>query len=301
MLNPDDIADLQLAGSIAAEVLQKTIENIEPGVKILKICKLSEDLIQKLDPNARPAFPLNLSFNSVAAHDTAAPNDPRKVPKDCLVKADIGVHINGWIADTAATKALGKGKKAKKLIDAAEIALNAAIDEVKPGVRVSKIGEIIEDSISENGLKSVKNLTGHTIGRYSLHAGISIPNYRHSSLKPSPKLQKGMILAIEPFTTPGKGFVTSNSPPKPLIFSLQKTRLDNRLGPIEESYGNLPFALRWLSEKTIPITFKELMDLAKKRQINFYSPLKEQSNSLVAQAEHTMFITENGAEITTRM
>lgn len=264
----------------------------------MNICQYADRSITEL--GGSPAFPLNLSFNSVAAHDTAAPDDPRKVPGNCVVKADLGVHVNGWIADTAKSKALGKGKKALKLIAAAENALKAAIEVVGPGIKVKEISEIINDTISVAGFRPVKNLTGHSIERYNLHAGISIPNHKHSSMRSSPKLREGMIIAIEPFTTPGDGWVVHSSPPKPLIFSLQSTKgAKNYLQPIEDHFGYLPFAFRWLKDEEIKISFQELMEFGKRRLIHYYPPLKEQSVALVAQAEHTVLVTSNGAEVTT--
>jgi methionyl aminopeptidase len=287
-----------LAGSIAEEVLKDIIVQIKPGAKVLDICQFADRSIA--DRGASPAFPLNLSFNSVAAHDTAAPGDPRKVPGSCIVKADIGVHVNGWIADTAKSKALGKGKKAAKLITAAENALKAAIEVVEPGIRVTKISEAINDTISAAGLRPVKNLTGHSIERYNLHAGISIPNHKHSSMRSSPKLREGMIIAIEPFTTSGDGWVVHSSPPKPLIFSLRSTKgAKDHLKPIEDRFGYLPFAFRWMKDEEIKISFKELMEFGKRRLLHYYPPLKEQSLALVAQAEHTVLVTPNGAEVTT--
>lgn len=301
MLNAEDLQNLQLAGSIAEELLVKTLAQIKPNARILDICEFADKAISKMDERAHPAFPINLSFNSVAAHDTAAPNDPRKVPANCVVKADIGVHVNGWIADTAKTKALGKGKRASSLIAAAEKALEAAIDVIKPGAKIAQVSEAIGNEISAAGFRPVKNLTGHTIERYNLHAGISIPNYRRSSVRPSPKLKEGMIVAIEPFTTIGDGWVVHGSPPKPLIFSLRSTKKKNEdLKPIESRYGQLPFALRWLKKDEIRLSFKQLKKFENQRLIHSFPPLKEQSVAVVAQAEDTILVTAHGSKVTTK-
>ncbi|MHA2231153.1 MAG: type II methionyl aminopeptidase [Candidatus Hodarchaeales archaeon] len=287
-----------MAGSIAEELLGKILSRIKPSALILDICQFADDVTTEM--GAFPAFPLNLSFNSVAAHDTAAPGDPREVPANCVVKADIGVHVDGWIADTAKTKALGRGKKAERLIKSAEKALNSAIEMIKPGVKVNEVSEAIGNTIAAAGFHPVKNLTGHTIEQYNLHAGISIPNHKQTSLRFSPKLREGMILAIEPFTTPGDGWVVHGSPPKPLIFSLRPSKAPkDRLKSIERRFGHMPFALRWLKPEGITLSFKELMEFGKQRIIHFYPPLKEQSVAIVAQAEHTVLVTSNGAEITT--
>ena len=215
--------------------------------------------------------------------------------------ADIGVHVNGWIADTAKTKALGKGKRAFSLIAAAEKALEAAIEVIKPGTKIAEVSEAIGNEISAAGFQPVKNLTGHTIERYNLHAGVSIPNYRRSSVRPSPKLKEGMIVAIEPFTTIGDGWVVHSSPPKPLIFSLRSMKKKNEdLKPIENHYGQLPFALRWLRKDKISLSFKKLKEFEKQRLIHSFPPLKEQSVAVVAQAEDTILVTSNGSKVTTR-
>ncbi|UCH32349.1 MAG: type II methionyl aminopeptidase, partial [Candidatus Bathyarchaeota archaeon] len=126
-------------------------------------------------------------------------------------------------------------------------------------------------------------------------------NYRRSSVRSSPKLKEGMIVAIEPFTTIGDGWVVHGSPPKPLIFSLRSTKKKNEdLKPIENHYGQLPFALRWLRKDKISLSFKKLKEFEKQRLIHSFPPLKEQSVAVVAQAEHTILVTSNGSKVTTR-
>ena len=291
-MKQEEIEMYKKAGRIAAETAKYAKSIIKPGIKLVELADKIE--AKTIELGGKPAFPINLSIDDVAAHNTPLHDD--ETLASGLLKVDLGVHVEGYIADLAFSLDLENNEENKKLILAAESALKKAIEIIKPGIEVWKIGEVIQKTIASHNLSPIRNLSGHSLDKYKVHAGITIPNYNNNN---PTTLGKGAY-AIEPFTTPGKGHVMSSSPPKPLIFSLKNKKVDIRLEQIEKKYGNLPFALRWLSEQSIPIAFKELMIFAKRGQINFYPPLKEQSNSLVAQAEHTILVTDNGGEITTR-
>ncbi len=290
--HPDSVK----AGRIAARVLGETCEAVRPGAKIISICALAEKRILEL--GGRPAFPCNVSVNEVAAHYTSPKNDPSVIPDFGVVKVDVGVHINGHIADTARTVDLDGTLDA--LVDASAEALHEAISFIRPGVTVGEVGAVIERVIKDYGLRPVRELTGHSLKRYALHAGKQIPNVKTRDSTP---ILAGEYYAIEPFATTGSRvvdskqmYIFSNNPvDKPLTGVTEKLRLHLR-----KSYGPLPFASRWIgvSQKGIQLA-EELKKLLRAKAIRGYPVLVEKRGGLVSQTEHTVFVSEDGATILT--
>ncbi len=111
------------AGKIAAEVRETSRKKYHVGLTLFEICESVEAQIRRL--NAEPAFPVNTSLNEVAAHYTAEPNDTTLVKEGDVLKIDIGVHIDGYIADTAVTVCYDPRYEA--LVSTAEMALSEAV------------------------------------------------------------------------------------------------------------------------------------------------------------------------------
>jgi methionyl aminopeptidase len=292
----DSIKALRDAGRIASTVRNKIIKLIKPGEKIIAICEEAEKLL--LEMGGEPAFPLNVDINHVAAHYTSSIYDEKVIPEQSLVKLDLGVHIDGYIADTAITVCLNP--ELGYLVDAAEAALNTAINTIKAGVNSKKVGAAIEESMRMRGLQPIKNLTGHKMSRYILHAGKSIPNTSNFN---GHILNAGEVYAIEPFSVRADAAAFVNEGPPSNIYRFVKKRsLGNKarkmLKCIQEEYGALPFASRWILKK-----FSEgeeaFNELEKSKCIYGYPQLVERSRSIVAQAEHTIIVTEDGCEVTT--
>lgn len=147
-----------------------------------------------------PAFPCNVSINSVAAHYTPNLNTDLALKSGDYVKIDIGCHIEGCIADTAYTVKVDE--KDDDLIKATQEALSNAIAAVEPGVKTNYIGKVIEDTIKDFHYNPIKELSGHGLKPYILHSGITIPNYNSNV---GSKLKEGDILAIEPFASTKAG------------------------------------------------------------------------------------------------
>jgi len=185
----------------------------------------------------------------------------------------------------------------------AEIALKAAIDNIHSQMPVSKIGGIIEKTIRNRGFKPISNLTGHSVGRYLIHAGTSIPNVSQVSFT---KVKTGEVYAIEPFVTLPDAVGRVEDRADMAIFRLTKaTSLRNSyartmLKHIENNFRTLPFAERWLKnvvpEKQHKEAFKELLH---SKAIMGYPVFVEVSRKVVTQAEHTVLIKENGCEVLT--
>jgi methionyl aminopeptidase len=240
------------------------------------------------------AFPLNVSLNEDAAHDTASQSDTRVFVKGDLVKLDLGVQVDGYIADTATTIDLGTNPL---LVLASEQALESAIRKIKPGVAAGELGGVIQAEIEGRGYRPISNLTGHGLDRYILHRSPTIPNI---GLNGGVILEEGMVFAVEPFASTGSGHVGektrreifSQISSKPVRIPAGRTVLDK----IKDRRG-LPFARRWLGEKKLDLA---LTSLIRAQVLHGYPVLSDISGSLVSQAEHTVIVTGDGCVVTTR-
>src|SRR3970040_620362 len=173
MKNTDEIIEkYRKAGKILSEVRAEAVKKVTEGASLLSVAEFTENLIR--EKGGEPAFPVNISRNDEAAHSTPSFNDTAVFGKD-MVKLDIGVHIDGYIADTAVTVDLSGNPK---LVEAAEAALDNALKFIHAGVNTSDIGGVIEDTIGTFGFKPIINLTGHGLAQYIQHAPPSIHNKR---------------------------------------------------------------------------------------------------------------------------
>lgn len=267
------------AGKIASKVRDVALTKIKEDIPLLDIAEFVEDSIKEL--GAKPAFPCNISINEIASHYT--PLDKSHVFRNGdVVKLDLGVHIEGYIADTAATVEIGTNEH-HLLIHTCDEALKNAIGSVKNGIQTSHIGRIIEDTIKERGFNPIKDLTGHNLERYNLHAGISLPNYKSFF---SHTIKKEMVLAIEPFATYGRGNIKHG---KSFIYAINDNCKGKTAQDIRNRFASLPFAQRW-------IPGINANDLKGARE---YFELVESDGKIVAQSEHTVIVNEDGCEIIT--
>jgi methionyl aminopeptidase len=285
------------AGRIAANVRDEVGRIIKEGMPLIEICEIVEDKIRSL--GGEPAFPCNISINEVAAHYTSPPNDGRVIPEGSLVKIDIGVHIDGYIADTARTVCFNP--EYEEMVHAAEKALEAAIEIMRPGTLISKVSSEIQATIERHGFKPISNLTGHEVGRYMVHAGKHIPNVAHLSLD---KLRLGGVYAVEPFVTLREAAGRVNESREKYIFRLTKRKPplksageENLLKFIEVNFKTLPFAERWLKKSYgCEESYRQaLLNLLSSKHIMAYPVFVEASLKPVAQAEHTVYISDEGA------
>lgn len=292
----EKIENWKKAGQIARDVVEYAKSIIHQGASLSQISDLIELKINEL--GAKPAFPVNLSINETAAHYTPTSTDPSIA--EGLMKVDIGVNYLGYLADTAFTVDLTPDQQYSEIIKASEEALGEAIKIIKPGITVSEIGEVIESKIKELGYNPIRNLSGHEIKLWNLHAGLTIPNYNSKS---GSKLKEGMIIAIEPFATTGKGMVKDGRPSGiyRLIANKPVRDADSRkvLQHIMENYATLPFASRWVID-TFGNRAQLVLNMLQQQGILYqYNHLNESSNGVVSQAEHTILVTENGCEVLT--
>ena len=294
----DEREALIKAGEIARRVKEEVVELIKPGARLYDIAEFVERRIVEL--GGKPAFPCNLSINSNAAHYTPYRGDETALNEGDYLKLDLGVHVDGYIADTALTFRVGMEED--ELMEASREALENAIATVRAGVKIREIGKAIEETIRGKGFNPIVNLSGHKIERFKLHAGVSIPNvYRQADTY---ELKEGDVIAIEPFATTGAGQVIEVPPA--LIFmyvrdrpvrSAQARRL---LMHIKREYKTLPFAYRWLQGFMPEGQLKlALSQLDRAGAIYSYPILREVRGGMVSQFEHTVIVEKDGAYITT--
>ena len=280
------------AGEILATVRAEAVERVEVGASHLEVAEHVEDRIREL--GGQPAFPVNVSIDEEAAHATPSADDDSTFGEE-MVNLDIGVAVDGWLADSAITVDLSGNED---LVEASAEALEAAIDRVEPGVQTGDLGAAIEETIDGYGYNPVVNLTGHGLGHWEQHTEPNIPN---RAVSQGVELSVGDVVAIEPFATDGAGKVSEGNEEE--IFALEQERsVRNRqarqvLDQITDQFRTLPFATRWVDSSRAEMALRRL-----KRQdvIHGYPVLKEEEGKLVSQKEHTVIVTEDGCEVTTR-
>ncbi|MGD2072176.1 MAG: type II methionyl aminopeptidase, partial [Candidatus Thorarchaeota archaeon] len=245
----------------------------------------------------KPAFPCNVCINEFAAHYSSPIDDKRKIPDSGLVKVDIGVHVNGYIADTAMTIDLDGALDG--FIAATDDALEEAIEMIRPGVKLGDVGRKIERIIKAYGLKPIKDLTGHQLKRYRLHGGKKVPNVKRRSEK---TVEVGEYYAVEPYASQSGSIMKSD-----FVYIFANTGITKSLEGVNEKlrlhlrerYGPLPFASRWIRTNTKLDIAEALKDLMQAKIIRAYPVLIEKKKRMVSQSEHTIFVNENGSVVLT--
>ena len=280
------------AGRILAEVLAEAGPRVVVGASLLDVANFVEDAI--ISRGAKPAFPCNISLDRNAAHYTPSPLDTARFGEN-MVKLDVGVHVDGYIADAAITIDLSGHES---LVEASHVALEAALEIIRPGTDTAQIGKVIEEAITGYGYKPVYNLTGHGLSRYLAHDEPAVPN---RAMEKGTVLKDGDVIAIEPFATNGSGRISEAFINEIYGFSaLRPVRLPaarTLLKEISESYKTLPFARRWLKGERAEYA---LMQLLRTGAVHRYPVLWEVEGALVSQAEHTVVVLEKGCEVITR-
>ncbi|GAF77446.1 unnamed protein product, partial [marine sediment metagenome] len=246
-MNKQELENYKKAGKIAQEITAYAKSLIKPDMPLLEIAQKIHAEIEKL--GAKSAFPVNLSIDDIAAHYHPTLDDKTKATG--LLKIDIGIHINGFIADTAFTIDLTPDNKHKELIQASEKALDNALKllEKNSESTLNEIGQEIQETIEKQGFSPIINLSGHGLSQYEIHSPPTIPNYANNN---DNKLEDGAY-AIEPFATTGQGKIYEG--PGSNIFSLVNAKNTRNptarkiLNHITKEYKTLPFSLREMQEK----------------------------------------------------
>ena len=300
-MDQEEIEKTKKAGEIHKKVVAYAKEIVKKGEKLIDIANKIDDKIVEL--GAKPAFPMNLSINEVAAHSTPAFND--ETVASGLLKVDIGVHVDGYVADGAFSVDFEDSEENKKLIEAAEAGLKAALETFGVGVSLGEVGKNVQEAMklsavsdgAEIDIVPIENLSGHQIKQYDLHAGLNVPSYDSGE---ETKLEEG-VYAIEPFATNGKGRV-KNGGPSGIYKLVEEGNVRDHfarevLDFIVESYQTLPFCSRWIVKKFGSRGMLALRQIENAGVLHHYPQLVEAAGGKVAQAEHTVILTSDGEKI----
>lgn len=285
------------AGRIAAECREWAREHIRPGVQVRFVLESIEERIRAR--GGAPGFPAQSSRNHVAAHYCSSPEDELEYEEGDCVKVDIGVHVEGYVADTATTVDLSPDGRWAGLVRASSDALAAAIATVGDGVPVGEIGGAVERTIVAAGFQPVRNLTGHGLARWKVHTPPQIPNY---SERGGGRLKTGMVFAIEPFACTGRGYIAERGRSEVFMMVRPPTKakgLDRDVLKAIEAWRGLPIARRYFRDFDPQVVEDTLSKLARQGSLMRYPPLVEQEGVMVAQTEHSIYLGPEGVEILT--
>lgn len=294
----DELEKWVAAGEIAYKALGKAVDIVDEGLSLLHLAESLENYIRQL--GAEPAFPVNISVNEVAAHYSPGVKDRAALQLPAVVKIDLGASVDGFIADAAITIVLGSPHTS--LVEIAKRALREAEVVLKPGVDLGEVGKRVETTVTAAGFKPIKNLSGHSMSRYSLHSGKCVPNVSSSACG---KANIGEVYAVEPFVTNGRGYVVEDE--RGTIYRVSTLKatgedyLDFLLRELWRRYRGLPFSERWVYREWGERGMEALKKLVSKRRVQLYPVLREAGNGVVAQFEDTLVLTQRGVLNTTHV
>lgn len=297
-MNSADLEKWRRAGAIAGHVRDTVAGLIRPGARLIDVSLAGHRRMEEL--GAKPAFPLQVSRNHIAAHYCAWVGDPTTFLEGDVVKVDCGVHVDGFVADTARTVDLSRDGRNQKLLDAAHGALDAAIRMARADLEVVEIGREVERVIKSFGFKPISNLTGHGVGRFIIHRAPQIPNVPSGR----GKLQDDTCVAIEPFATDGHGHIKEDGDAHVFMAKKGAKRVKGADAAVSDSiqeFGGLPFGSRDLVARfPFKAVAEALNAYLRAGQLVVYPPLVEKPGALVAQFEHTLHVRGDGVEVLTR-
>ncbi|KAJ6129745.1 hypothetical protein N7512_002525 [Penicillium capsulatum] len=311
------------AAEIHRQVRHWAQETIQPGQTLTEIAFGIEDGVRSLLDNAglEPGsclqsgmgFPTGLALNNCVAHYT--PNPGQKdiiLQQSDVMKVDFGVHINGWIVDSAFTMSFEPTYD--NLLAAVKDATNTGIRNAGVDVRISDISAAIQEAMESyevdiNGrtipVKAVRGLSGHDIKHYQIHGTKSIPFTKNNN---QTKMEEGEIFAIETFGTTGRGHLIDG----PGVYGYAKDpfapkRINTNLASarslyktITDNFGTIPFARRYLERLGVERYLAGMNNLVSQGLVEVYQPLMDVAGSYSAQFEHTILLGESSKEVVSR-
>ena len=290
---------------------------LRPGVELHDFCEQLENytrlLLEGDGLDAGVGFPTGVSLNHCAAHWTPNPGDKVYLTEDDLCKLDFGTHVGGRIIDCAFSVAFNP--KFDNLIQATQEATNEGLRQAGIDARFSEIGAAIQETMESfevelegktYRVKAIRNLNGHLIGPYHIHAGKSVPIIKNND---PGIMEEGELYAIETFGSTGKGVVHDDmenshhmidydmfQKPIPLRDNKAKALLKH----IEKKYGTLPWCRRHLTRDGETKHLMPLKGLINAGIVVPYPPLCDIKGSYVSQMEHTVLLRPTCKEIISR-
>ncbi|KAE9965891.1 hypothetical protein EG328_009315 [Venturia inaequalis] len=320
-MQPEFYAELRQGAEVHRQVRKYAQKIIKPGMGLTEIAESIEDGTRHLTGHmgleegdnllGGVAFPTGLSRNNCAAHYSPNAGNKMTIDKDDVLKVDFGVHLNGRIIDSAFT--MSWNPIYDNLLAAVKDATNTGIREAGIDVRVCDIGAAIQEAMESYEIelkgttypiKSIRNLTGHSIGQYQIHGGKSVPIVKGGD---QTKMEEGELFAIETFGTTGRGNVVEDMecshyalmPDAPKV-ALRVASAKTLLASIKKNFGTLPFARRYLDRLGHDKYLLGLNSLVSNGIVQAYPPLVDIKDSYTAQFEHTLLLRPNCKEVLSR-
>ncbi|KAJ1989078.1 Methionine aminopeptidase 2 [Dimargaris cristalligena] len=312
-----DYNNARRAAEVHRRVRQYARKVIQPGMTTTEIVNVIENgtrrLVEASGIEAGIGFPTGVSLNNCAAHYTPNAGDKTVLQYDDVLKVDIGVQVKGRIIDSAFT--LTFNPRYDPLVEAVREATNAGIREAGIDVRLNDVGAAVEEVMTSYELeldgktyqvKPIRNLYGHSIDPYIIHAGKSVPIVANGD---QTKMEEGEYFAIETFGSTGKGYVVPegvcshyarNPEVDPKRIPLRVPRAKSLLSTIEKNFGTLPFCRRYLDRLGEDKYLLGLRNLVDSGILNEYPPLNDIPGCFTAQFEHTILLRPTCKEVMTR-
>jgi methionyl aminopeptidase len=199
-----EIEGMARAGELVAETIALLGEHIQPGITTAELDRIADEFIREHGGVATSkgyrGFPAAtcISPNSMVVHGIPGQH---RVEEGDLISVDVGITLDGLVADSAYTFGVGEiDPEAQRLLEVGKRALQAGIEQARPGNRVGDISHAVQEVVEDAGFSVVRSLVGHGVGR-SYHEEPQVPNFGEAGR--GPLLQTGMTLAIEPMITAG--------------------------------------------------------------------------------------------------
>jgi len=306
------------ASEIHRQVRQDAQRYIQPGMDLTDICNYLESCNLRLlgfdpnDPLSRSwGFPTGCSINECAAHYTPNPGDKKILKKTDIIKFDFGTQINGYIIDCAWTMTFDPVHDT--LMEAVKDATNTGVKTMGIDVRLCDVGAAIQEAMESYEceynqqifpVKCIQNLSGHSIGKYKIHAGNMVPLYDN---KDQTKMVEGEMYAIETFGSTGKGKIEERGEcshymkdwdcgPRPLRHPGAKKLLNF----VNKRFDTLAFCRRWIQKEYGGGHMMALKRLCDAGIVKEYPPLCDIEGCFTAQYEHTIVLRPTCKEIVSR-
>lgn len=204
----DQLEKMAAAGAVHARCMKMLTSKVRPGVTTAELDEVAEKFIR-----SQGGIPTFKGFRGFPGSICASPNSmvvhgipgPYKLEKGDILSVDIGVTLDGWVADGASTIPVGQiDETTQKLLDVTKQSLDLAAAQMVPGNRVGDIGHAVQSHVEAAGFSIIRSLVGHGVGQ-NMHEEPQIPNYGTPGR--GPEIEAGMVFAIEPMVNVGEAGV----------------------------------------------------------------------------------------------
>ena len=287
------------AGEIHKQVVKFIKPKIKIGAKLLDICEGVEKKLSEL--GGEIGFPTNICINEIAAHYTSPPEDESVIMEGDIVKIDIGVSVEGYVADGAFTVSFNKEPETENLVMAVETAVLKGLSIIKPGIKTVEVGKVTSKIIRGFGYHPIKDLHGHSLEKWQVHGFKEIPNVGISS---GDVFEEGDVFALECFANSGGlGNIHNGTICNIYAYDLNTERVPIRMkitrrviGWITQNKKTLPFSTRELLKefRTGKMALRELTTAGK---LHKHFEIRAEKGTYVSQFEKTFIVTDKGIEV----